>query len=90
MGMVVHAPKTKNDRIIDIFLVLDPKTVSRRIWAVSKDMVPGYAGRRCPLTAWGLGLHVPWYGTYSARARGARDPHTPRIAQNRLIRATNG
>ena len=25
MGMVVHAPKAKNDRIIDLFLVLDPK-----------------------------------------------------------------
>ena len=25
MGMVVHAPKAKNDCIIDIFLVLDPK-----------------------------------------------------------------
>ena len=24
MGMVVHAPKAKNDRIIDLFLVLDP------------------------------------------------------------------
>ena len=60
MGMVVHAPKAKNDRIIDLFLVLDPKTVPRRIWAVSKDMGPGYGGLRCPLTAWGLGVHV-WY-----------------------------
>ena len=25
MGMVVHAPKAKNDRIIDLFLFLDPK-----------------------------------------------------------------
>ena len=25
MGMVVRAPKAKNDRIIDLFLVLDPK-----------------------------------------------------------------
>ena len=25
MGMVVHVPKAKNDRIIDLFLVLDPK-----------------------------------------------------------------
>ena len=25
MGMVVHAPKAKNNRIIDLFLVLDPK-----------------------------------------------------------------
>ena len=37
-GMVVHAPKAKNDRIIDLFLVLDPKTVPRKIWVVSKDM----------------------------------------------------
>ena len=25
MGMVMHAPKAKNDRIIDLFLVLDSK-----------------------------------------------------------------
>ena len=56
MGMVMHAPKAKNDRIIDLFLVLDPKTVPRKIWAVSKDMGPGYGGLRCPLTSWGLVL----------------------------------
>ena len=64
MGMVMHAPKAKNDRFID----LDPKSlVPRKIWAVSKDMGPGYGGLRCPLTAWGLGVHV----------RGVHVTHTP-------------
>ena len=30
MGMVMHAPKAKNDRIIDLFLVLDPKPYTGR------------------------------------------------------------
>ena len=45
MGMVVHAPKAKNDRIIDLFLVLDPKSYPGRygpypkIW--DQDMAVG-------------------------------------------------
>ena len=38
MGMVVHAPKAKakNDRIIDLFLVLDPKPYPGGYWPYPK------------------------------------------------------
>ena len=72
MGMVVHAPKAKNDRIIDLFLVLDPNRTQADMGRIQR-----YGTRiwRSEMPIDRLGPGVACMGRIVHVARGVCGPH---------------